>query len=222
MTDNITLTGLVATPPRHTLTAEGLVITSFRLASTQRRFDRNHNGWVDGETNWYTITAFRQLAQNVNTSVSKGQRIIVTGRLRIRDWVAGEKTGTNIEVDADAVGHDLSWGTSAFVRNISSAPVNVVDPTAGAPMAGAAATDAAATDAAATSTPVDWGTSSLGGGTWASQPPPASSGDDRGGDVDGGDDAGGDDDDADVGGAVDDDDDELEGAGAKASEAVPF
>lgn len=203
MTDNITLTGLVATPPRHTLTAEGLVITSFRLASTQRRFDRSHNGWVDGETNWYTITAFRQLAQNVNTSVSKGQRIVVTGRLRIRDWVAGEKTGTNIEVDADAIGHDLSWGTSAFARNISSAPVTVVDPTAGAPV----------TDAAAAGTPVDWGTSSLGSGTWASQAPPASTdeGHSNGNGNGNGDDDGDDDSDAD-----------FEAAEAKASEAVPF
>jgi single-strand DNA-binding protein len=120
MTDMITITGLVGTIPRHLVTAEGLPITSFRLASTQRRFDRAHERWVDGETNWYTITAFRHLAVNIAGSIKKGERVLVTGKLRIRDWEAGEKTGTNIEVDADAIGHDLSWGTASFMRSIAA------------------------------------------------------------------------------------------------------
>ncbi|CAN5256206.1 single-stranded DNA-binding protein [soil metagenome] len=120
MTDSITLTGLVATAPRHIVTSEGLPITSFRLASTQRRFDRSKERWIDGETNWYTVTAFRQLAINSAGSVGKGDRIVVTGRLRIREWENGERTGTNIDVEADAIGHDLSWGTSVFSRSISS------------------------------------------------------------------------------------------------------
>ena len=118
MTDTITLTGLVATPPKHLITSEGLPIASFRLASTQRRYDRRQAKWVDGETNWYTITAFRQLAMNISASVNKGERVVVTGRLRIRDWTSAEKTGTNIEVDADSIGHDLAWGTASFTRNI--------------------------------------------------------------------------------------------------------
>ena len=62
MTDTITLTGFVATVPNHLVTGEGLPITSFRLASTHRRFDRSRNLWVDNGTNWYTVTSFRQLA----------------------------------------------------------------------------------------------------------------------------------------------------------------
>lgn len=127
MTDSITLTGLVATAPRHIVTSEGLPITSFRLASTQRRFDRSKERWIDGETNWYTVTAFRQLAINAAGSVGKGDRILVTGRLRIREWENGERTGTNIDVEADAIGHDLSWGSSVFTRSItSSAAVEAV------------------------------------------------------------------------------------------------
>ncbi len=125
MTDTITLTGLVATAPKHIVTSEGLQITSFRLASTQRRFDRAEGKWVDAETNWYTITAFRHLAANVIGSVLKGQRIIVVGALRIRDWDAGERSGTTVEVDADAIGHDLGYGTAAFTR----APLLVAVPT---------------------------------------------------------------------------------------------
>lgn len=120
MTDSITLTGLVATAPRHIVTGEGLPITSFRLASTQRRFDRSKERWIDGDTNWYTITAFRQLAINSAGSIGKGDRIVVAGRLRIREWENGERTGTNIDVEADAIGHDLGWGTSVYSRSISS------------------------------------------------------------------------------------------------------
>jgi len=120
MPDTITLTGLVATTPRHLVTSEGLPITSFRLASSQRRFDRSQERWIDGETNWYTITGFRQLAINAAASVKKGDRVVVVGRLKIRDWENGERSGTTIEIDADSLGHDLLWGSSAFIRSVST------------------------------------------------------------------------------------------------------
>lgn len=123
MTDTISLTGLVATTPKHVVTSTGLTITSFRFASTQRRYDRAEQKWVDGDTNWYTVAAFRQLATNVATSLQKGQRVIVTGRLRVRDWATEDKHGTNVEIDADAIGHDLSWGTTTFTRSAATAVV---------------------------------------------------------------------------------------------------
>jgi single-strand DNA-binding protein len=124
VSDIITLTGIVGTEPRALTTGEGLAITSFRLASTQRRFDRAKDKWVDGDTNWYTITTFRQLATNAAVSVKKGERILVTGRLRIREWESGGKAGTNIDIEADSLGHDLSWGTAAFSRAAGSTPVD--------------------------------------------------------------------------------------------------
>lgn len=117
MTDTIiTITGLVATTPRHLVTSEGLPITSFRLASTSRRYDRGAQKWIDGETNWYTVTAFGQLAINVVGSVAKSQRVLVTGTLRVRDWQSGDRAGTTVEIDAQHIGHDLAWGTSVFTR----------------------------------------------------------------------------------------------------------
>jgi single-strand DNA-binding protein len=101
-------------------TVAGLPITSFRLASTQRRYDRGAQKWIDAETNWYTVTCFRQLAINVVGSIDKGQRVLVTGRLRVRDWQTGDRAGTNVEVDADAVGHDLAWGTSVYTRSVAA------------------------------------------------------------------------------------------------------
>jgi single-strand DNA-binding protein len=117
MTDTITLTGLVATAPRHIVAGEGnLPITSFRLASTQRKFDRTTQTWLDTETNWYTITSFRNLATHVASSVERGHRVVVTGRLKMRDWEKDQRSGTTIEVVADALGHDLAWGTAVFTR----------------------------------------------------------------------------------------------------------
>ncbi|MDO9397146.1 MAG: single-stranded DNA-binding protein [Herbiconiux sp.] len=118
MPDLLTLTGVVATPPRHITTNSGLEITSFRLASSQRRYDREHSRWVETETNWYTVSTFRQLAVNLATSVQLGQHVLVTGRLRVRAWENGEKSGTTVEVEADSVGHDLCWGTSAYTRSL--------------------------------------------------------------------------------------------------------
>lgn len=118
MSEQISVTGLVATSPRHLVTQDGLPITSFRLASSQRRFDRVQNKWIDGETNWFTVTGFRQLAINASVSISKGDRVLVAGKLRVRDWDNGERAGTSVEVEADAIGHDLSWGSAKFTRTV--------------------------------------------------------------------------------------------------------
>jgi len=99
MTDQLAVTGLIATTPRHIVTSEGLAITSFRLASHQRWFDRKVGRWSDGETNWYTVTAFRDLAVNASQSLHKGDR-----------------SGTSVEVEADSLGHDLHWGVSDYTK----------------------------------------------------------------------------------------------------------
>jgi single-strand DNA-binding protein len=118
MSETFTVIGLVATTPRHLVTQDGLPITSFRLASSKRRFDRAKNTWIDGETNWFTITSFRQLAINTAASVSKGERVLVFGKLKVRDWDNGERSGTSIEIDADSIGHDLSYGSAEFTRTV--------------------------------------------------------------------------------------------------------
>jgi single-strand DNA-binding protein len=118
VSEQTTVTGLVATTPRHIVTQDGLAITSFRLASSQRRFDRAKNRWIDGETNWFTVTALRSLALNASTSVNKGDRVLITGDLKVRDWDNGERSGTSVEIEASAIGHDLTWGTSTFTRTV--------------------------------------------------------------------------------------------------------
>ncbi|MGO2659470.1 single-stranded DNA-binding protein [Mycetocola reblochoni] len=132
MDERITVTGIVATDPRHVVTQDGLAITSFRLAAQQRRYDRERSRWVSGETHWYSVSAFRRLALNCEQSLNKGDRIVVAGRLRFRQWQSDAGGGTNAEIDAAAIGHDLSWGTSAFSRVLTapegSGPVPVPAP----------------------------------------------------------------------------------------------
>lgn len=117
MSDNITVTGNIATDPDHKRTSAGVAITSFRLASSQRRFDRATGVWIDGATNFYSVSTFRGLAEHAFASLKKGDRVLLTGRLRLRDWEAGAKRGTTVEIDAEAIGHDLLWGTTTFHRS---------------------------------------------------------------------------------------------------------
>jgi single-strand DNA-binding protein len=104
---SITTTGLVATTPRFLLTVDDLPCLSFRLASTDTSNET---------TNWYTITAFGQLASNLRDSIEKGDRVIVSGELNIRDWDNGERTGTSVELISSSVGHDLNYGTTKLAR----------------------------------------------------------------------------------------------------------
>lgn len=116
MTDLVTITGIVGGDPRPFTTTQGLTITTFRLASTRRYFDRAAGSWENGETNWYTVSAFRALADNVAFSIRRGQHVVVHGRLKLRAWQAGEKSGTAVEIEAEAIGHDLTWGVTTLRR----------------------------------------------------------------------------------------------------------
>lgn len=115
MSDTISIVGNVATDPKQHAPG-GIPITSFRLAVSQRRYDKSAGEWVDGATNWYSISAFRGLGEHTLSSVKKGDRVFVSGRLRIRDWTAGEKSGTSAEIEAESLGHDLLWGTTVFTK----------------------------------------------------------------------------------------------------------
>lgn len=116
MSDHITLSGIVGTEPRHFTTSSGVEIVSFRMATSQSYFDQSANEWKDPGSNWFTVSAFRQLANNCSTSIEKGQRVLVVGRLKLRQWEQGDKAGLNVEVEAVSIGHDLAYGTAQFTR----------------------------------------------------------------------------------------------------------
>lgn len=119
MSDTITVRGLVATDVRLNMAENsGLQIASFRMCSTDRRYDRDKGTWADGQTNWYSVSMFRYLAANAAFSLNKGDRVVVTGRLKVRPWTDGSgRSGTSVDIDAESVGHDLAWGTARFTRH---------------------------------------------------------------------------------------------------------
>jgi len=116
MTDTITIVGNIATAPEQKVLPSGVTVTRFRVASGTRRFDRQSSAWVDGPTNWYGVSAFRGLGENAARSLHKGERVVVTGRLRLRAWENDGKRGMEAEIDADALGHDLMFGVSRYER----------------------------------------------------------------------------------------------------------
>lgn len=118
MSNYVTIRGFVGTEVKCAVAGSGLPITKFRLGSSDRYFDKKINAWTDGDTNWYSVSMFRQLATNAGVSLQKGDRVIVTGKLRVRTWVNDEgKSGTTVEIDADSAGHDLLFGTASFRRS---------------------------------------------------------------------------------------------------------
>ncbi|MEV7134747.1 single-stranded DNA-binding protein [Arthrobacter sp. NPDC093128] len=116
MTDNITVRGFVATEIRSSTTPGGVATASFRLGCTDRRYDRASSTWVDGNTNWFTVQGYRQLAGNMGCSIKKGQRVIIVGRLKMRSWEKDGRIYHVAEIDAESVGHDLMWGSANFTR----------------------------------------------------------------------------------------------------------
>jgi single-strand DNA-binding protein len=98
--------------------ANGVPVASFRVASTPRRFNRRTEEWVNGDTQWYSVTAWRQLAENCAASLRRGDPVVIHGRLSAETWT--NKAGievTSMDVEATFVGHDLSRGVSTFTRN---------------------------------------------------------------------------------------------------------
>lgn len=110
----VTVVGNVASAVSYAQTAAGVPVANFRMATTERRFDRSAGDWVDGDTTWITVVAWRGLATNLVSSVNKGDPVVVSGRLRVREWGEEGHRRTTVEIDARSVGHDLARGTSAF------------------------------------------------------------------------------------------------------------
>lgn len=99
--------------------ANGHSVLDLRVASTAR-FKRRGE-WVEGDTTWYTVTVWRQLAENIHGSVRSGDPVIVHGRLRTENFTRNNgDPGSKLVIDAALVGHDLSQGVSRFRRNASA------------------------------------------------------------------------------------------------------
>jgi single-strand DNA-binding protein len=118
----MTIVGNVVDQPRTRETKNGHKVTNFRVASTSRRYDREQERYIDNATLFVNVTCWRAMAENVDQSVRKGQPVIVTGRYYTREYTVNEQVRTSYELEANAVGHDLSRGTSKFERIYRAAP----------------------------------------------------------------------------------------------------
>src|SRR3954447_3507137 len=95
--------------------AKGVSVATVRVAATPRI--KKDGEWVDGETTWYSVTAWRTLADHLRDSLRKGDPVIVHGRLRTETWAPeGQPASTTLHVDALLVGHDLSRGITHFIK----------------------------------------------------------------------------------------------------------
>lgn len=119
----ITLIGNLVDDPELRFTPSGAAVANFRLASTPRSFDRQTNEWKDGETLFVSCAVWRQAAENVAESLSRGTRVIVNGRLKSRTYETreGEKR-TVFEVEVEEIGPSLRSATAKVNRAQRSGP----------------------------------------------------------------------------------------------------
>jgi single-strand DNA-binding protein len=111
----ITLTGNLCADPELTFTPQGTPVANLRLAVTARV--RDGDDWRDGPTSFYRVTCWRQLATHVADTCQKGTRVVVAGRLRIRQYETDDgRRGQAAEVDADDLGPSLKFATARLTR----------------------------------------------------------------------------------------------------------
>jgi single-strand DNA-binding protein len=118
----ITVVGNMVDDPELRFTPSGAAVANFRIASTPRTFDRQTNEWKDGEALFLSCSVWRQPAENVAESLTKGMRVVVQGRLKARSYETreGEKR-TVFEIEVEEVGPSLKYATAKVTRAARSA-----------------------------------------------------------------------------------------------------
>lgn len=116
----ITVVGNLTSDPELRYTQTGLAVANFTIASTPRTFDRASNDWKDGEALFLRASVWREFAEHVAGSLSKGSRVIATGRLKQRNYETkeGEKR-TSFEIEVDEIGPSLRYATAQVTRTTS-------------------------------------------------------------------------------------------------------
>ena len=113
----ITVVGNLTADPELRYTQNGLAVANFTIASTPRTFDRQANEWKDGEALFLRASVWREFAEHVAGSLTKGSRVIASGRLKQRSYETkeGEKR-TTIELEVDEIGPSLRYATASVTR----------------------------------------------------------------------------------------------------------
>jgi single-strand DNA-binding protein len=117
----ITVVGNLTADPELRYTQSGLPVANFTIASTPRTFDRQANEWKDGEALFLRASVWREFAEHVAGSLTKGSRVIASGRLKQRSYQDREGNNrTSIELEVDEIGPSLRYATASVTRAPSS------------------------------------------------------------------------------------------------------
>ncbi|RRJ86537.1 single-stranded DNA-binding protein [Gulosibacter macacae] len=118
----ITVVGNLTADPELRYTPNGLAVANFTIASTPRIFDRQSNEWKDGEALFLRASVWREFAEHVASSMTKGQRVIAQGKLKQRSYETreGEKR-TTFELDVEEIGPSLRYATAQVTRTSGGA-----------------------------------------------------------------------------------------------------
>jgi single-strand DNA-binding protein len=118
--NQVTIVGNLTDDPELRYTPNGAAVAKFRVAVSPRFKDENGQ-WKDGDTSYFSVSAWRALAENAAESLTRGSRVMVAGRLQFRSWEnqEGEKRSA-VEVEADEVGPSLKWATARIERQTRS------------------------------------------------------------------------------------------------------
>ncbi|MBT2502142.1 single-stranded DNA-binding protein [Curtobacterium sp. ISL-83] len=113
----ITVVGNLTADPELRYTQNGLAVANFTIASTPRTFDRQANEWKDGDALFLRASVWREFAEHVAGSLTKGSRVIAQGRLRQRSYQDREgQQRTSIELEVDEIGPSLRYATAQITR----------------------------------------------------------------------------------------------------------
>jgi single-strand DNA-binding protein len=115
---SVTIVGNLADDPELRYTQGGVAVVSVRVGSTPRTLNRSTNEWVDGETVWVRCTAWREAAENIAQSLTKGTRVVVTGRLKAPSayQTAQGEARASLELEIDEIGPSLRYATASVTR----------------------------------------------------------------------------------------------------------
>lgn len=114
----ITVVGNLADDPSLRFTASGHAVANFTIAQTPRSFNREQNQWVEDETLWVRASVWREAAENVAETLTKGVRVIAHGRLKARSFETKDgQQRTNWELEVDEIGPSLRWATVQVNRS---------------------------------------------------------------------------------------------------------
>ena len=110
--NQVVIVGNLTDDPELRYTPAGQAVANFRVAVNRRTRDESGQ-WRDGETSFFRVNAWRNLAENVAESLTRGSRVVVVGRLRSRSWETPEgDTRSAVEIEADEIGPSLRWATA--------------------------------------------------------------------------------------------------------------